>query len=112
MTPSAGAVPGSLSPISADPGPARLGVRGDLPSTGAPDRVTKRQLYAHHGVEHYWLVDPIARTLEALALQGGIWVDAGAFDETTTARIPPFQAIEIPVGRLFLPRGAGDEPDE
>jgi Uma2 family endonuclease len=70
----------------------------------ARDRVTKRHIYAEHGVHHYWIVDPQARTLEALALEGGRWVDAGSFDESAVARIAPFDAVEIPIGRLFLPR--------
>ncbi|HEY0479160.1 MAG TPA: Uma2 family endonuclease [Kofleriaceae bacterium] len=82
------------------------------PSTGARDRVTKRQLYARHGIERYWLVDPVARTLEALALRDGTWMDAGTFDETATARIAPFQEIELPVGRLFLPRAADAADDD
>src|SRR5262249_34896002 len=82
------------------------------PSTGARDRVTKRQLYARHGVGHYWLVDPVSRTLEALELRSGTWVDAGTFDETAMARIAPFDAIELPVGRLFLPRAPQTESDE
>lgn len=82
------------------------------PSTGARDRVTKRQLYARHGIGHYWLVDPVSRTLEALELRNGTWIDAGTFDETATARIAPFEAIELPVGRLFLPRTAQAESDE
>jgi Uma2 family endonuclease len=76
------------------------------PSTAARDRVTKRNLYAHSKVQHYWLIDPDARVLEALSLHDGRWVDAGVFDETPTARIPPFDAIELEVGRLFLPREA------
>jgi len=31
-------------------------------------------------------------------------VDAGSFDETAEARIVPFDAVTIPVGRLFLPK--------
>jgi Uma2 family endonuclease len=73
-------------------------------SNEAHDRVTKRNLYAKHGVAHYWIVDPEALTLEALTLEGGRWVDAGSFDETSLARIPPFDSVELPVGRLFLPR--------
>jgi hypothetical protein len=49
-------------------------------------------------------VDPEARTLEAFSLVGGKWTDAGSFDETALARIPPFEAVELPVGRLFLPK--------
>jgi Uma2 family endonuclease len=74
------------------------------PSNVAYDRVTKRELYATHGVPFYWLVDPEARTLEALRLREGVWVDAGAFDDTAVARVPPFEAIELEVGRLFPPR--------
>jgi Uma2 family endonuclease len=74
------------------------------PSNVAYDRVTKRELYATHGVPFYWLIDPEARTLEALRLREGVWVDAGAFDDTAVARIPPFEAIELEVGRLFPPR--------
>lgn len=75
-------------------------------STEARDRVTKRRIYAQHGVNHYWIVDPVARTLEAFALEGPRWVDAGSFDEHATARAPPFEAVDLPVGRLFLPRSS------
>lgn len=74
------------------------------PSNAAHDRVTKRRAYARHEVPFFWLVDPDARTLEALALRDGIWVDAGTFDESAVARVPPFAAVELEVGRLFPPR--------
>jgi Uma2 family endonuclease len=77
----------------------------------ARDRVTKKRLYAEAGVPHYWIVDPIARTLEAFALEGGRWIDAGSFDDTALARIAPFEAIELEVGRLFLPRPPVDADD-
>jgi len=73
-------------------------------SNEAHDRVTKRRLYAEHGIQHYWIVDPAARTLEAFVLEHGRWVDAGSFDEHATARIPPFEAVELAIGRIFLPR--------
>jgi len=79
------------------------------PATAARDRVQKRNLYARAGVPHYWLIDPETRVLEALALRDGAWFEVGVYDDTSTARIPPFEAIEIEIGRLFLPREA-DEP--
>ena len=79
------------------------------PSTAARDRVTKRNLYARAGVTHYWLIDPDARVLEALALRDGGWLEIGVYDESATARIPPFEAIELEIARLFLPRDA--DPD-
>jgi Uma2 family endonuclease len=33
------------------------------PSSATKDRVTKRNLYARHGVPEYWLVDPEAKTI-------------------------------------------------
>jgi hypothetical protein len=75
----------------------------------ARDRVTKKRLYAEHGISSYCVVDPQARTLEAFSLVEGQWVDAGSFDDSAVARIPPFDAVELPIGRLFLPRA---EPEE
>ncbi|WP_394824290.1 Uma2 family endonuclease [Pendulispora albinea] len=80
------------------------------PSNTAHDRVTKRRIYARHQVRHYWIVDPIARTLETLTLEGERWVDAGTFDDSETARVPPFEAVELPIGRLFLPRSEANDP--
>jgi Uma2 family endonuclease len=80
-------------------------------TTAARDRVQKRNLYARAGVPFYWLIDPEARVLEALALREGGWVETGVFDETSLARIPPFDAIELEVSRLFLPREADDLPE-
>lgn len=76
------------------------------PSSAARDRVAKRHLYARAGVPHYWLIDPDLRVLEALSLRDGMWVETGVYDDTAAARIPPFDAIELEVGRLFLPREA------
>ena len=78
-------------------------------TTTARDRVVKRALYARAGVAHYRPIDPEARVLEALALRDGTWMEIGVYDDSATARIAPFEAIELEVGRLFLPRDA-DEP--
>jgi Uma2 family endonuclease len=74
------------------------------PSNIAHDRVKKRALYARHGVAFYWLIDPAERTLEALRLDGEGWRELGAYDDDSVARIAPFEAIELEVGRLFPPR--------
>lgn len=50
----------------------------------------------------------MARVLEALALRDGTWVEVGVYDDAATARIAPFEAIEIELGRLFLPRKVAD----
>jgi hypothetical protein len=43
------------------------------PSTAQMDRVDKLPIYASHGVNHAWLVDPEAKTLEILSLHEGHW---------------------------------------
>ena len=76
------------------------------PSNVADDRVRKRRLYAEHAVPFYWLLDPTARTLEALRRDAGTgaWHEVGSYDDASVARIAPFEGIEIEVGRFFPPR--------
>ena len=75
------------------------------PSKPAHDRVRKRRVYAAHGVPFYWIVDPAERTLEALRLDAAAseWREVGAYDDESVARIAPFEAVELDVGRLFPP---------
>ena len=72
-------------------------------SNVATDRVYKRNLYASAGVAYFWMLDPTARTLEALRLQDGVWVDSGSYDDSATVRIAPFEEVELEVARLFPP---------
>ncbi len=76
------------------------------PSNIADDRVRKRRLYAEHALAYYWLLDPTARTLEALRRDPGTgaWLDVGSYDDASVARIAPFEGIEIEVGRFSPPR--------
>jgi Uma2 family endonuclease len=80
------------------------------PSNAVTDRVTKRRLYARHRVPYYWLVDPGARTLEALHLRDDVWVELGSWGDGDIVRIDPFADIELDVGRLFPPLQRADEP--
>jgi Uma2 family endonuclease len=73
------------------------------PSNAANDRVKKRRLYAAHAVPYYWLVDPGTRTLEALHLRDGVWVELGSWGDGDVVRIAPFSEIELDVERLFPP---------
>jgi Uma2 family endonuclease len=68
------------------PGPARR------------DRVTKMSAYARHGVRHYWLVHPVARTLEAFELSEGAFrvVAAIAGDEAFRPGLFPDLVIPLP----------------
>ncbi len=73
------------------------------PSNARHDRVTKAKLYLEAGVPALWLVDPETRVLEALVREGSRWMEAGRFSDGDTVHIPPFEAIELEVARLFPP---------
>ena len=75
------------------------------PSNVATDRVTKRRLYAASVIAYYWIVDPSRRTLEALHLRNGVWVELGSWGDGDSARIAPFEAVELEIERIFPPRG-------
>jgi Uma2 family endonuclease len=72
------------------------------PSSARYDRVTKLRWYAQLGVPEYWLVDPSARTLERLLLQGGTYVIAAALADTETFRADTFEGLEIPLAKLWM----------
>ncbi|MBZ0115959.1 MAG: Uma2 family endonuclease [Sandaracinaceae bacterium] len=73
------------------------------PSNARHDRVTKSALYARHGIPFYWVIDPAERTLEAYVLDGERWKLGGSWTDDAVARIPPFEAIELELKRLFPP---------
>jgi len=73
------------------------------PSNARFDRVTKAKRYLEAGVPALWLIDPETRVLEALTRAGDKWLEAGRFSDGDVVRIPPFEAIELEVGRLFPP---------
>ncbi|MCB9741428.1 MAG: Uma2 family endonuclease [Alphaproteobacteria bacterium] len=74
------------------------------PSSERRDRGVKADLYARAGVGWYWMINPVTRLLEAWARHKGTWRRLGAWTDEQTARIAPFDAIELELGLLFPPR--------
>jgi Uma2 family endonuclease len=71
-------------------------------STEAVDRDEKMPIYAREGVAHAWLVDPVARTLEAYTLgPDRRWGPAQAHGGAARVRVPPFDAIELDLSALW-----------
>lgn len=72
------------------------------PSNPSLDRKVKFERYAANGVPHYWMVDPIAETMECYRLVETRYVlDAvGATDEKLD--VPAFPGLTIHLGELWL----------
>ena len=71
------------------------------PSTEVTDRGIKVPIYAREGVRHVWLLDPATRTLELFALAHGELRPSGKYQGDTTARVPPFDAVELELRLLW-----------
>ena len=71
------------------------------PSTARVDRAKKMRHYAKVKVQHVWLVDPLATTLEVyrLAPSGWLLVDTHAGD--AKVRVEPFDAVELDLASLW-----------
>ncbi len=75
------------------------------PSTARLDRLKKLAVYAREGVSHVWLVDPVLETLEVFRLHEGRWLIVLTAEGEETVRAEPFDAIELELGALWIPKG-------
>jgi Uma2 family endonuclease len=73
------------------------------PSNARADLIRKADLYRRTGVPYYWIADPDERLLQALRLHEDGWLLLGTWGEGDRARIVPFEAVELEIGRLFPP---------
>jgi len=71
------------------------------PGTAATDRVSKMPIFARERVKHVWLVDPLARTLEAYRLEDARWLLLGTWRDDALVRVEPFEAHELQLGELW-----------
>jgi Uma2 family endonuclease len=71
------------------------------PSTAAVDRADKLPIYAREGVQHAWLLDPTAKTLEVLRLEGDAWRLLATWRDEAVVRAEPFDAFELDLAVLW-----------
>jgi Uma2 family endonuclease len=76
------------------------------PGTARLDRGRKLKGYARAKVGHFWIVDPVARTLEALELAGPSWNIAAVHGGEEKVRVAPFADVELALAGWWPP----DEP--
>jgi len=72
------------------------------PSTAKKDRALKLPLYARYGVNHVWLIDPLAQMLEVFALQDGQWLLIDTLCENADVCLPPFEAVTFSLTDLWV----------
>ena len=82
-------------------GAPTLAVEVLSPSTTAMDLGRKRQLYAQHGVSFYWIVDHVARTIEAQRLVDGRYQPAGRLAGAAPVSLPPFDDLPLDPARIW-----------
>ena len=71
------------------------------PSTHRIDRVRKTRIYARESVRHVWLVDPGEQLVEVLRLDGATYRIVASAGGQETARLEPFDAIELDLSILW-----------
>jgi Uma2 family endonuclease len=71
------------------------------PSTAQLDRKLKMPIYARAGVGHVWLIDPLARTLEAYERVERGWLLIGTFGDSDSVSIAPFAEVPLALGELW-----------
>ena len=71
------------------------------PSTATIDRAEKMPIYAREKVKNLWLLDPLAKTLEAFVLENDRWVLDGVWRDDAKVRVAPFDAIELELADLW-----------
>ena len=96
----------------------RLGILTDMEVRGAPDLIVeilspstedvdrnkKWKTYAERGVAHYWIVDPVSRTLEAYHLQEDIFELATLLNADDLFEPALFPGLAIPLAEIWYPR--------
>jgi hypothetical protein len=57
-------------------------------------------------MSHLWFVEPLLETLEIYRLEAGRWVVVGTHAREDAVRAEQFDAVELRLGRWWMPRSA------
>ncbi len=71
------------------------------PSTARSDRAEKMPLFAEHGVQHLWIVDPAMKTLEIYRREGPLWIVVSSHGADDVISPEPFDAVPFDLGALW-----------
>ena len=71
------------------------------PATAARDRTLKLDLYARHGVQEYWIVDPDAKTIMLLRRGESRFEVVGIYGEEQTLRSAMLAEFSVALQEIF-----------
>lgn len=89
-------------------GPPDLVIEVLSPSNRGHDLLTKRSLYARAGVQEYWIVDPMARTVEVLTLDRDAFHGLGPASGDSQVVSPLLQNATFSLQSVFANVGEED----
>jgi Uma2 family endonuclease len=67
------------------------------------DLVDKRDEYARAGIPHYWILDPVTRTITTLVMRGNAYEVERVFGSGERFTSSLFPGLSVPVAALFPP---------
>ena len=71
------------------------------PATAERDRTVKLDLYAHHGVKEFWIVDPDAKTITVLLQGEGRFEVSGIYEAGQSLRSPTLAGFSVTLAEIF-----------
>ena len=71
------------------------------PATAERDRTIKLDLYAQHGVQEYWIVDPDAKTITVLLRGESRFEVSGIYGEGQSLRSPILAGFSVDLEAVF-----------
>ena len=71
------------------------------PSTSHNDKIRKKRQYERHGVQEYWIVDPVHRTVDQFIREQGTFVLHRTYGTEGLLASPIVSCVSIDLSRLF-----------
>jgi Uma2 family endonuclease len=80
------------------------------PSTTRIDRFLKLPRYARQRIPYAWILEPLAFGLEVYRLEGDRFLLLSTYEGEGGVRAEPFDALELPLSYLWIPRPTPPAP--